>query len=144
MANLSILTLVSEGVIRTAALLTQKRLKDVLDYNKDTGAFVWKIRPAKNVEIGSAAGRKEPNGHRYISVDGVDYTGQPLKRGVYEHGSLSNLRRYYTISFDGKYQQSLTISNLALPEHETRPLKGAVHMSESIVKPILILSEIRV
>ena len=99
--------------------LTQERLKEVLSYDSESGVFIWKVRPAKNVDIGSVAGRKEPNGHRYISVDGVDYTGQRLA-WLYEYGRFPDRALRF---LDGN-QQNLAIANLALPEHDARTPEG--------------------
>jgi hypothetical protein len=39
--------------------LTVEQLKDTLDYDADTGVFVWKIRPSKAVKAGDVAGCTE-------------------------------------------------------------------------------------
>jgi len=52
--------------------LTQKRLKELLEYNPETGIFVWKVTNS-NVKIGSKAGSKNSDGYIYISVDGKSY-----------------------------------------------------------------------
>lgn len=67
------------GVIKMRSELTQDELKSALDYDPETGVFVWKIKPAKNVPVGRKAGSREPsNGHVYIKLFGVDYTAQRL------------------------------------------------------------------
>lgn len=48
------------------------KLKDVLDYNPETGEFRWKVRMG-TVEAGSEAGSVYSNGYRYIQIDGLDY-----------------------------------------------------------------------
>lgn len=50
-------------------ILTQERLKEVLDYLPETGDFVWKVRSTK-ADIGDVAGSVGPLGYRIMSVDG--------------------------------------------------------------------------
>jgi hypothetical protein len=56
-------------------LPSQERLWQVLDYNPETGIFVWKrrtdVRGGWNAKCaGKIAGRLDSDGHRQISVDG--------------------------------------------------------------------------
>lgn len=58
--------------------LTYERLHEVLDYNEETGIFIWKIKPAHRVDIGDTAGCKNSKGYIYISIDGKDYRANRL------------------------------------------------------------------
>lgn len=49
--------------------LTHQRLTEVLDYNPDTGVFVWKVSPSNRISAGSRAGVVSSVKRRYISVD---------------------------------------------------------------------------
>lgn len=49
--------------------LTQAALKEVLDYDEQTGVFTWKPRPA---------GYKHHHGYTYIKVFGQDYAAHRL------------------------------------------------------------------
>lgn len=40
-------------------MLTAEQLKNTLEYNPDTGVFLWKIRPSKAVKAGDIAGCAE-------------------------------------------------------------------------------------
>lgn len=119
--NTAIANLALTGEVRRGEL-TQSRLQTVLSYNPETGEFRWKIRPAKNVSIGSVAGRKEPsNGHRYCVVDGVNYTMQRLA-WLYMHGELPDRPLRF---LDGN-PLNLAVGNLALPEFDARTPEGKI------------------
>jgi len=60
-------------------MLTQKRLQEVFDYNKETGIFVRKIGNHKIKHIlNCVAGSKNDQGYLYIQVDGVRYSAHRL------------------------------------------------------------------
>lgn len=65
-------------------VLTQERLKEVLDYLPDTGDFVWKVRSTK-ADIGDIAGSVGPLGYRIMSVDGYRCLAHRLA-WFYVHG----------------------------------------------------------
>lgn len=55
--------------------LSHERVLEALDYNPATGAFKWKINPAKNVKAGTIAGGNSYSpGYRYIRLDGEEIT----------------------------------------------------------------------
>jgi len=52
--------------------LTQKRLKELLDYDPKTGIFIWKYA-CDNMKVGSKAGYKAKDGYVYVRIDGKSY-----------------------------------------------------------------------
>ena len=58
-------------------MITQKRLKEVLHYNQETGIFTWRVKTNRNVIIGSIAGCNDA-GYIRITVDSVLYSAQRL------------------------------------------------------------------
>jgi hypothetical protein len=67
--------------------LTVEQLKDTLDYDADTGVFVWKIRPSKAVRAGDVAGCVEKRiGYITIGIAGRVYKAHRLA-WLYVYGS---------------------------------------------------------
>jgi hypothetical protein len=58
--------------------LLHQRLLDVLDYNPETGAFVWKIQLSSKGKLGSVAGAFHIEGYRVIKIDGVLFRAHRL------------------------------------------------------------------
>lgn len=68
------------------AMLTQKRLHELLDYEPETGIFRRKYATRQHA-IGSQIGWIDRHGHRYIHVDGTDYRASRLA-ALYMTGEL--------------------------------------------------------
>lgn len=61
------------------APVTQKRLKELLDYDELTGVLTWvKSSPKGRMVQGAIAGTLHANGARYITVDQVIYNSARL------------------------------------------------------------------
>ena len=69
--------------------ITQKRLKEVLDYNPDTGLFLW-IRPGSGRVVGDEAGTYDANGYIKIGIDREYYYAHRLAI-LYTDGYLPEL-----------------------------------------------------
>jgi hypothetical protein len=66
--------------------LTVARLHEVLEYDKHTGIFKWKVKIAKRISIGAYAGSKnKSSGYIGIMVDGQSYVASRLA-WFYTHG----------------------------------------------------------
>lgn len=57
-------------------MLTQVRLKELLDYNPETGLFIWKINSTR-IHIGKLAGCNN-HGYRRIKIDNKNYMASRL------------------------------------------------------------------
>ena len=53
-------------------MITQSELKEVLEYNPDTGVFTWKKRE-KGRTVGNVAGNKDHNGYRRVTINRQRY-----------------------------------------------------------------------
>lgn len=58
--------------------LTQKRLKELLDYDPETGVFVWRVYRSSNAKAGDIAGSLNKRGYMQISIDDKRYTAHRL------------------------------------------------------------------
>lgn len=58
-------------------MLSQNKLKSLLEYDKHTGFFSWKENRQK-VKIGDVAGHNSKNGYCYIMIDGKSYRSHRL------------------------------------------------------------------
>ena len=70
--------------------LTQERLKELLHYNPETGAFIWISKPApraNRIKVGSVAGSNKGNGYVQIQIDGKNYLAQRLAY-LFVHGRM--------------------------------------------------------
>ena len=65
--------------------LTQEYLRDVLDYQPETGVFTWKISPNKRIRVGDATGTSLSSGYRRVRVLGTSYRAHRLA-WFYVHG----------------------------------------------------------
>ena len=59
-------------------MITHERLKEVLDYNPDTGIFRWRVTASNRAVAGSTAGSPDDDGYLKIRVDGRLYLAHRL------------------------------------------------------------------
>lgn len=67
-------------------LPTQERLREVLDYNQNTGVFTWKTSTSNRVKTGHRAGCVSDRGYVIIGVDADEYRAHRLA-WLYVYGS---------------------------------------------------------
>jgi HNH endonuclease len=64
--------------VRRRPRITRARLRELLDYNDETGEFRWRKRVSKPVRVGDVAGALEINGYWKISIHGRQYRAHHL------------------------------------------------------------------
>lgn len=70
--------------------ITQKRLKELLHYNPETGMFTWRNSMCNNtIKAGSIAGYFPPGDYVAIKLDGAKYSGHALA-WLYVKGKFPN------------------------------------------------------
>jgi len=74
--------------------ITLARLRELLDYNPESGAFRWRKRPNSRTNTGELAGSISRSGHRRIAIDGCRYQAHQLAwllvHGVWPSGKLDH------------------------------------------------------
>ena len=70
----------------TTQILTQQKLKELLDYNPNTGDFVWRVSLNSRSSINSTAGSCS-NGYRVIRINRKNYHAHRLA-WLYTHGQF--------------------------------------------------------
>lgn len=66
-------------------MLTQERLKELLDYDPETGVFVWKVGKGSRAQAGQRAGCGDGKGYTQIKIDKKLYLAHRLV-WFYAHG----------------------------------------------------------
>jgi len=59
-------------------MLTQERLKELLDYDPETGVFVWKVNKGPRAAVGTIAGTVDSYGYIRIQLDKKAYRAHRL------------------------------------------------------------------
>lgn len=93
-------------------MMSVKRITELLDYNKDTGIFTWKVAASRNIKIGDIAGGLS-NGYVAISLGGRNYQAHRLA-WMYVNGVVPKL----FIDHINGIRTDNRISNLREATHE--------------------------
>jgi hypothetical protein len=101
-----------------------KELLDALDYNEDTGVFVWKKRVSYRINVGKVAGSLGQNGYLYIRVKGTSYLAHRLAwfyvYGVWPKHSIDHI--------NGKTTDN-SINNLRDVTHQDNHRNSSRHLN---------------
>ncbi len=70
--------------------LTAEKLRELLNYDPDTGIFTWKVSTSNRVKVGDAAGSLDGGGYQQISVQSRLYKAHRLA-WLHMHGTWPKL-----------------------------------------------------
>ena len=59
-------------------MISVERLKQVLEYDPETGIWTWLVSPCHFIKVGQVAGHVQDNGYRQIRIDYVYYKSARL------------------------------------------------------------------
>lgn len=68
-------------------MITQQRLKELLDYEPETGIFTWRVRNGNRTKVGGNAGGVNSYGYVQIRLDGSLYKAHRLA-WLYMYGEM--------------------------------------------------------
>lgn len=71
--------------------LTADRVREVLNYDKDTGIFTWRVTLSQRRLAGQACGELKPSGYVVIGIDGHRYRAHRLA-WLYVHGEWPSMQ----------------------------------------------------
>lgn len=71
-------------------MITQQYIQSILDYDKHTGIFLWKISKSFRIKAGQIAGRKNLNGYVQIGINKKRYSAHRLA-WLYEYGEVPKI-----------------------------------------------------
>ena len=111
--------------------LTQSRLKKLLDYDPETGIFLWKISVGSNVQRGDDAGYTREDGYIQIRTGGKHYLAHRLAwlhyYGYFPENDLDHIDRIRIHNWIKNLRETTrqcNIRNTGNFSHNTSGVKG--------------------
>lgn len=78
-------------------MITYERLRDVLDYDEETGLFTWTNPPGYKTVPGASAGSETKRGYVCIQIDGIKYKAHRLawlySKGYMTENEIDHINR---------------------------------------------------
>jgi len=107
-------------------MITQDRLKEVLDYNPETGLFLWKL-PSGNRLSGDEAGSFDSRGYVRISIDRVRHRAHRLAilymDGYMPKDTVDHVDRVHWHNWRSNLRESQQM-NCSMLRNNTSTIKG--------------------
>jgi hypothetical protein len=106
-------------------MITQSELKELLDYNPETGIFTWKKRTSNRIKVGSIAGSFHMCGYVEIKVGGTRCLAHRLA-WLYVYGYMPKL-----IDHINRNKQDNKIKNLREADYSQNALNSKIRSDNS-------------
>lgn len=105
--------------------LTQDYLRSVLDYDPESGVFMWKRKPSNNVDMSRPAGNVQSTGYRVIRVNGTLYKAHRLAwlhfHGFWPPALIDHINGEKS---DNRIQNLRCATPLQNVQNQTKPHRG--------------------
>lgn len=117
--------------------LSIERVKELLDYEPETGKFYWKVQTSNSIKIGEEAGGLSVDGYRRLRIDGVLWLAHRLSWFVI-YGSFpkTGLDHINGIRTDNRIENLREAEN-SLNSQNRKTVKGYTYVSKRKKKPWL-------
>ena len=112
-------------------MITQTRLKELLDYDPETGVFTWREYRQSSTGAGDIAGTTQHAGYILISIDNRRYYGHRLAHlwmeGYFPEYCIDHVNRNPS---DNRWENLREVShgcnmrNMKIPKNNTSGVKG--------------------
>jgi len=103
-------------------MITQAELKELLNYDQETGVFTWKVsKPGRN--FGSIAGTRHVNGYTHIQLNRKIYKAHRLA-WLYVHGYFPECIDHINNNRDDNRIVNLRESTITQNNHNSRISKN--------------------
>lgn len=105
--------------------LTAERLREVLDYDPESGVFTWKVRTSNRVNVGDVAGAMLKTGYLSISIDGKLHRAHRLA-WLHVHGAwpAADIDHVNGVRTDNRFA-NLRSATPSLNQQNLRSARGA-------------------
>ena len=102
-------------------MITQKRLKELLDYDPETGVFTWRVGRTGTAKNGSVAGSFDSDGYSQIKVDNRLYKSHRLA-WLYVHGEfpLHQIDHINRVRTDNRIENLRPATNLENHQNQSK------------------------
>jgi len=92
--------------------ITQEEIKKILDYDKDTGLFTWKVSKAKRIKVGDIAGCVNGSNYIVMRINGKMYFAHRLA-WLYVYGKFpdKNIDHINCIKTDNRISNLRNVTN---------------------------------
>lgn len=107
-------------------MITQEILKDQLDYCKDSGVFIWKVKKGGLAQVGAIAGSIDSKGYRQIRLCRKSYLAHRLA-WLYVYGEMPKS----DIDHIDRNPKNNSINNLRLCTHSENHQNVGLRSSNS-------------